>query len=137
VRSRSRTFVGALLVTLVPVTAGCAGATGRMTPSATTTTAVQGWENRLRLDWTAQDRPTGHDIAGYIYSTHGSNIVNVQLLAQGLDVNGNVVSQKVEWLQGVVPALQRAYFRIPNMPPAARYRVSVWWFETVEGWGFL
>jgi hypothetical protein len=135
--SRSRTLAAALLVILVPLAAGCAGAMGGMTPSASVTTAVQGWEHWLRVDWTAQVRPTGHDIDGYVYSKHGSNIVNVQLLAQGLDANGNVVGQKIEWVQGVVPALQRAYFRIPNMPPAARYRVSVWAFDTVESVGFL
>jgi hypothetical protein len=34
-----------------------------------------------------------------------------------------------------VPPLQRAYFRIPNMPPAATYRVSVWAFDTLESVG--
>jgi hypothetical protein len=133
VKSRSRALAGLMLITLVPLVSGCAGATGGMTPSATTTTTVQGWESWLRLDWEA----TGPDISGYVYSKHGTNIVNVRILAQGLDANGNVVGQKIEWVQGIVPALQRAYFRIPNMPPAARYRVSVWQFETIESSSFL
>jgi hypothetical protein len=61
----------------------------------------------------------------------------VQLLAQGLDASGNVVGQKIVWLSGMVPGLQRSYFRISNMPPAAQYRVSVWAFETVESTDFL
>lgn len=133
--SRSRRLTGAALLVLVPLVAGCTTA-GGLVPSASTTTAIVGWENRLRVDWTAQARPTGQDLDGYVYSTHGSNIVNVRLLAQGLDTNGNVVGQKVEWLPGLVPGLQRAYFRIPDMPPAARYRVSVWAFETVESTSF-
>lgn len=135
--SRSRRLAGASLLALVPLIAGCAGAAGGMTPSASVTTAVQGWENWLRVDWTAQARPTGQDIDGYVYSKHGSNIINVQLLAQGLDASGNVVGHKVEWVQGMVPALQRTYFRIPNMPAAASYRVSVWSFETIESATFL
>jgi hypothetical protein len=127
--SRSRTLAGAWLVALVPLAGGCAGATGGVTPSATVTTAVQGWESRLRLEWVV----TGQDISGYVYSTHGSHIINVQLLAQGLDANGNLVGQRIAWLQGMVPALQRTYFRIANMPPAATYRVSVWAFDTIEG----
>ena len=137
-RSRSRRITRALLVILVPLAAaGCAGTAGGLAPSASVTTAVQGWENWLRVDWTAQSRPTGQDIDGYVYSKRGSNIVNVQLLAQGLDANGNVVGQKVEWVPGMVPALQRTYFRIPNMPAAAQYRVSVWAFETAESASYL
>jgi hypothetical protein len=135
--SRRRTLARTLLFALVPLATACTGVTGGLTPSVSVTKAMQGWENWLSLDWTAEARGTGQDINGYVHSKHGTNIVNVQLLAQGLDANGNVVGQKVEWLQGVVPGLQRAYFRIPNMPPAARYRVSVWWFETVESTSFL
>ncbi len=129
--SRSRTFARALLVALVPLAGGCAGATGGTAPSTTVTTLMQGWESRLSLDWEV----TGQDITGYVNSKHGSPIVNVQLLAQGLDANGNLVGQKVEWLGSMVPALQRTYFRISNMPPAARYRVSVWTFDTLESAG--
>jgi hypothetical protein len=131
-----RHLLAAAVLALIPLAAGCSTA-GGLVPSATTTTAIVGWESWLRVDWTANARPSGHEIDGYVYSKHGTNIVNVQLLAQGLDASGNVVGQKVEWVQGVVPALQRAYFRIPNMPAAASYRVSVWAFETVESTSFL
>jgi hypothetical protein len=127
--SRSRTLARAGLIALVSLVGGCAGATGGLTPSATVTTAVQGWESRLGLDWAV----TGQAISGYVYSTYGSPIVNVQLLAQGFDANGTLVGQRIAWLPGTVPALQRSYFEIPNMPPAATYRVSVWAFDTLEG----
>jgi hypothetical protein len=132
-KARSRIVASALLVALAPVVGGCAGATGGLTPSATVTTAIQGWESRLSLDWEAN----GQEISGYVNSKYGSHIINVQLLAQGLDANGNVVGQKLEWLNGMVPALQRTYFRIGNMPPAARYRVSVWAFDSIESVNFL
>jgi hypothetical protein len=123
---RSRPLACAVLLALVPLVAGCVGS--GVTPSTSVTTAIIGWENWLRVDWAE----SGQQIDGYVYSNHGTSIGNVQLLAQGLDASGNVVGQKVEWLQGPVPALQRTYFRIPNMPAAASYRVSVWSFETIE-----
>jgi hypothetical protein len=105
-----------------------------LTPSSSVTTAVQGWESWLRLEWTP---PTGGVIDGYVYSMKGSPVINVSLLAQALDANGNVVGQKLEWVPGVVPALHRTYFRIPNVPAAAQYRVTVWAFETVESPSYL
>jgi hypothetical protein len=131
-----RHLLAVAVLAMIPLAAGCTTA-GGLVPSAATTTTIVGWESWLRVDWTANARPGGHEIDGYVYSKHGTNIVNVRLLAQGLDASGNVVGQKVEWVQGVVPALQRAYFRIPNMPAAASYRVSVWAFETVESTSFL
>jgi hypothetical protein len=120
----------------MPLVGGCAG-TGGLTPSATTTTAMVGWERWLRLDWTSQARRGGQEIDGYVYSSYGSAIYEVRLLAQGLDAAGNVVTQKIETMPGIVPGLQRAYFRIGGLPPAARYRVSVWSFESIEGKGFF
>ncbi|MBM3221895.1 MAG: hypothetical protein FJZ38_25045 [Candidatus Rokubacteria bacterium] len=125
---------------LLPLAAGCAGpmSGGALAPSATTTTTVIGWERWLAVDWAAQGGAVGQDLDGYVRSLHGSPIVNVRLLAQALDGNGNVLGQRIEWVPGVVPGLQRAYFRIPNMPAAERYRITVWEFETVEaGQGFL
>ena len=126
---RSRRLAGAVLLILVPFAAGCAGTTGALTPSTSVTTAVLGWESWLHVDWTP---PTGGVIDGYVYSKKGSPIINVSLLAQALDASGNVVGQKLEWVPGTVPGLQRTYFRIPNMPAGAQYRVSVWAFETLE-----
>jgi hypothetical protein len=122
----------AVLLLLIPLAAGCGGASASLTPSASVTTAMQGWERWLRVEWTAQARASGQEIDGYVYSQYGSGIFDVQLLAQGLDSNGNVVSQKLAWMPGVVPALQRSYFRIGAMPSAASYRVTVWAFETVQ-----
>ena len=130
--SRARIIAPAVLG-IVTLLGGCAGTTTGLTPSATVTTAIIGWESRMSLDWEL----AGQDISGYVNNKYGSHFINVQLLAQGLDANGNVVGHKLEWLQGMVPAHQRTYFRIPNMPPAARYRVSVWAFDSIESVNFL
>ena len=51
------------------------------------------------------------------------------------DTTGNLVSQKIAWVPGTVPALNRAYFKVPGLPPAQSYRVSVWAFDFVQSSG--
>jgi hypothetical protein len=125
-------WIGAC-VAVAALAAGCAGGAAGLTPATATTTAMQGWEKYFRLDWTAQAKPSGREIDGYIYNTYGSPAANVQVLAQGLDEAGTVVGQKLEWVPGIVPALNRSYFRVAGLPPANAYRVSVWAFDFVQG----
>jgi hypothetical protein len=128
-------MVGAAM--LASLAAGCAGAgSTAVSPSASVTTAVQGWERYFRIDWTAQAKPNGNEIDGYLYNNYGSPAANVQVLAQALDATGNVIAQKIEWVPGVVPPLSRSYFRVPGLPPAPQYRVAVWAFDWVQGNGF-
>ena len=117
---------------LAALVSGCAGAVAGPSPSASVTTAIQGWERYFHLDWTAQDKPSGREIDGYIYNDYGSPAANVQVLAQGIDASGNVVGQKLAWVQGIVPPLNRSYFRVAGLPPANGYRVSVWAFDLVQ-----
>ena len=113
--------------------AGCASA--GLTPSASVTTAVQGWEHYFRLEWTPQARPNSVDIDGYVYNTHGAPAGNVRLLAQALDASNNVVGQKLAWVHGVVPNFGRSYFKISGLPVAQQYRVSVWAFDIIDSPG--
>ncbi len=134
--TRRGAFTVATLCALAALAAGCAGGAGGPTPSASVTTAMQGWEHYFRLDWAAQQGPGGSEIDGYVYNAHGSPMANVQVLAQGLDRTGNVVGQKVAWVSGVVPPLNRSYFRVAGLPPADVYRVSVWAFDVIQSPGF-
>jgi ABC-type proline/glycine betaine transport system substrate-binding protein len=129
-RIRHRMLAAGILIAAI-----AAGATtaSSLTPSASVTTAIQGWEHWLRLEWTATARANGQAIDGYVYNKRGSPVADVQLLAQGLDGAGKVVDQKIEWVPGMVPGLQRAYFRIPAMRQAERYQVTVWAFNIIEG----
>jgi len=128
-------LVAASLLAL-PLLAGCAGGGPYgVAPSASMTTAIQGWEHYFRLDWAAEPRRAGHDIGGYIYNNYGEAAANVQILAQGLDAAGNVVGQKLAWVPGTVPPVNRASFRVAGLPPAAAYRVSVWAFDFVQSSG--
>lgn len=126
----------ALALLAVPLLAGCAETRSGIRPSAAVTTTIMGWENWFRLDWTAQTRPDGTDIDGYVVSQKGAPMQNVQVLAQGLDAAGNVVGNRIAAVDGVVPGNQRAYFRLGNLPRADRYRVSVWTFDPLESKGF-
>jgi len=132
-RGRVRVLAGAVLLALTPLMTGCNGAAASgMTPSASVTTAIQGWEHWFRLDWAPHATPQGNDIDGYIYNNYGAAAVHVQILAQALDTTGNVVSQKLAWVSGSVPALNRAFFKVSGLPPAQSYRVSVWAFDFVQ-----
>ena len=135
---KSRATTASLMLLVTTVLAGCAGTTGSgVAPSATVTTAMAGWEEWARVDWTAQPRAGGSDIEGYVTSHRGHTLINVRVLAQGLDASGNVVGQKIEWIPSSIPAMQSTYFRVPGMAPAAQYRVSVWTFDTVESTSWM
>jgi hypothetical protein len=129
---RAFALVGAVLVIVAPLAARCSGAAAGVTPSASVTTSVQGWEHWFRLDWEAMARPEGRRIDGYIYNNYGTAAANVQILAQGVDGSGNVVGQKIAWVPGTVPALNRSYFQVTGLPAAPQYRVSVWAFDFVQ-----
>lgn len=125
----------AVALVLLPIAVGCVGATPALAPSASVTSTVLGWEQWFRVDWAAQATPGGDEIAGYVYNTYGQSAMNVRVLAQGLDPAGAVVDQKIAWVPGGVPPLNRAAFRVAGLQRAPRYRVSVWAFDFVQGAG--
>lgn len=132
-RSFKRAVGCAVLAVMVVGFTG--GSAGGMTPSASVTTAIQGWESYFKLDWTVQPKSKGNEIDGYVHNTYGSPAANVQILAQALDDKGNVVGQKVEWVPGIVPALNRSYFKVAALPAVSQYRVSVWAFDFIQSGG--
>ena len=120
------------LILAAMLLAGCAGVNMDPVPTASVTTAVQGWERYFRLDWSGQATPRGMEIDGYIYNTYGSPAANVRVLAQALDPKDEVIAQTIEWVPGVVPNFSRSYFKVSALPPAAAYRVTVWSFDIVD-----
>jgi hypothetical protein len=112
------------------VAGGCT--TAALTPSASTTTAVQGWGHYFRLEWEPQQKAGGIDLEGYVYNTYGSPAGNVRLLAQALDASNNIVAQTIEWVPGVLPNFSRTYFRISKLPAADHYNVTVWSFDIID-----
>ncbi len=57
--------------------------------------------------------------------------MQVQLLVDGLDAKGKVVTQKVTWLGDDIPASNSTYFEVP-VEPASSYRVSVFAYTRLE-----
>jgi hypothetical protein len=132
---RYRAALGAVLVALTPLLGGCA--TAGMTPSASVTTAMQGWERWLRVEWTGQTRPGGHEIDGYVYSTYGSPIYDGPAPRAGARRGRQVVSQKMTWVSRHGAPARAHVLPGPAMGPAASYRVTVWAFETLQSQGWL
>ena len=128
----------AIKIALLVVTSlviGCSSSAAQVSPSASVTTAVQGWEHWFRIDWGARQKTGATEIDGYVHSSYGRPATNVQVLAQAMDPKGQVVAQKLEWVPGGIPAYGRGYFRVPGLPPASTYRVSVWAFDFVDSPG--
>jgi len=122
------------VVMLVGAPLGCA--TTDTQPSAAVTSLTPNAERWFRVSWTAEaDRNGERRLRGHVDSALGEAANRVQLLAQALDASGNVVGQRVAWMEEIIPALGRAYFEIPKMPAAADYRVTVWAFDRVKGGG--
>jgi hypothetical protein len=113
------------------VLAGCA--TPETSPSATVTTLTPDAPVRLRVQWDAvPDRDAGRRLRGHVDNVLGEQVQRVRLLAQALDASGHVVAQRLEWVLVPINGFGRAYFEIPGMPPADRYRVTVWSYDRVR-----
>ena len=128
---------GRFALILVVATA-CATGNG-VTPSGSTTTLMAGWERHFALEWTVEMVQDGtRRLRGYIQSRHGEAVEQVRVLARALDVPGAVVGQRISWVPGTVGGFGRAYFEVPNLPPADRYLLTVWDYTLVQsssgGW---
>jgi hypothetical protein len=97
-----------------------------LTPSAKVTTLTAGWERHFKLEWIVEPQPGGVALRGFVTSTNGERAEPLRLLAQALDASGAVVGQRIAWVVGGVGGFQRVSFEFTDLPPAPRYRVSVW-----------
>jgi hypothetical protein len=102
----------------------------------TATTLMAGWEQHFTLEWAADQGQNGaRRVSGYVYNRHGEYALDLRLLAQALDPSGAVIGQRIAWVPGGVGGSGRAYFEVPNLPPANSYRVSVWDYTWAQGVG--
>jgi hypothetical protein len=100
-------------------------------PSETVTTLSPGAEQWFKIDWEAVPRPDETvRLEGFIRNTYGT-AARVRLLAQALDSSGKVIGQKLWWLD-TVPGFGQVSYRIPGLPPADHYRVTVWSYTRIE-----
>src|SRR5258706_9994028 len=115
----------AVLACLVPGLTLAQGAATRYTP------LVLGWERFFTITSETVQSGGRAQVAGTVVNESGFAAQRVQLLVEGLDQSGQVISQSVVWLgHGVGPG-GRAYFDVPA-PPGVRHRVSVFAFDWVQ-----
>ena len=128
---------GRFALILVVATA-CATGNG-VTPSGSTTTLMAGWERHFALEWTVEvERDGTRRLRGYVQNQLGEAVEQVRVLARALDAPAAVVGQRISWVPGTVGGFGRAYFEVPNLPPADRYLLTVWDYTVVQsssgGW---
>ena len=123
------------LIALLATT--CATGNG-VTPSESTT-LMAGWERHFALEWTVEvERDGTRRLRGYVQNQLGEAVEQVRVLARALDAPAAVVGQRISWVPGTVGGFGRAYFEVPNLPPADRYMLTVWDYTLVQsssgGW---
>ena len=103
------------------------------------TARAQGGENvqgdrYFRVESEPKQTRRGPALAGYIYNSYGMTAHRVELLIEGLDASGTVVSSTIGHVMGTVPPFDRSYFEVRVPAGAASYRVKVrWWEWTARG----
>ncbi|MGH7388132.1 MAG: FxLYD domain-containing protein [Candidatus Rokuibacteriota bacterium] len=90
---------------------------------------VVDWERHFTVDAQGAEARGRTVVQGTIRNTSDYTTRRIQLLVEGLNARGTVVSQRVEWLGGDLQPGAHLYFEIPARTPAASYRVSVFAFD--------
>jgi hypothetical protein len=125
----TRVIVVAVMLMLMAGAGGAAGADPPLEP------LVLGGEQFFRLEWEAGERRGRPVVRGSIVNEWGFPARRVQLLVEGLDAGGRVVSQRVAWLGGELTPGSRAWFdvRVAESAPAYRVRVFAWdWIQSAS-----
>lgn len=115
-----------ILVALLLIVAGAHVALATISPS--------GIDTRLRLDWEIGQSRGGHpEIQGYVINDYMRAAINVRLLVESLDDNGQAIGQAYGFVVGGVPALSRAPFLVPLKTAGSSYRIRVTDFSWKDG----
>jgi hypothetical protein len=116
--------VAAAVMLLLPGTWPAAAA-----PGAPLSTLTVDWPVYLALEAQSGEVRGRTMVYGTIKNISGFGLKRIQLLIDGLDANGAIVNQRVEWLGPTLAPDTHAYFEMPVGGPAARYRVTVFAFD--------
>jgi hypothetical protein len=104
------------------------------THAALATSVRSGINSRLRLDWEfSQTRGGRPEIQGYVINDYMRAAINVRLLVETLDGNGQAIGQAYGFVVGGVPALNRTPFVVPLKTAGASYRIIVTDFSWKDG----
>ena len=88
--------------------------------------APQTLDHYFRVEWSRE----GGNVNGYVYSSANRHAAHMQLVVEGLDGSGKVVTKTLTWIRDVPPN-NRGYF-VAAVPTAAAYRVRILSFDWVE-----
>ncbi|HEV8530309.1 MAG TPA: hypothetical protein VGT00_02710 [Methylomirabilota bacterium] len=91
---------------------------------------------QFRVEWQEGKSKKGAPILdGYVFNTRPTGAIDVRLLVEILDAQGQVIGRTYGVVQGSVNAFDRVYFYVPLPMTGASYRVSVYSFELRGGGG--
>jgi hypothetical protein len=111
----------------VALMAACGTADSQVTPSASVSTLMPGWEQKFQIDWQVNAEPGGTQrIQGYLVSHYGHSAYEARVLVRTVDVSGAVIGRRIAWVPGGVPGFGRSYFDVPHLSSADHYLVTVW-----------
>jgi hypothetical protein len=127
--TRTKLVAGVLALTIL---AGGVGFTAAQSSGKTLEPMVVGWERIFKLDWQAGERRGAPVVQGYLVNDSPYIVTKIQLLVEGLDQSGNIVSQRLAWVPGTLSPFSRAYFSETAPQAASAYRVRVFAFDRIE-----
>jgi hypothetical protein len=125
-----------VVAVLIGGVAGCASteAMSAAVPTRELHSLVPGWERFFTIDWQAGTQRGHRIVSGTVQNRYGATASRVQLLVEGLDDKGGVLSQHVVWLGGSIGPFEAVHFDVP-VEPAANYRVTIFAYEQGRGGG--
>ena len=85
---------------------------------------ARGSDQFFPATWAPIEKNGRRYVSGYVANVSGIPARRVQILVDGLDPSGRVMSQTVSWVGEISPG-SRTYFEVRAPQPGATYRVSV------------
>lgn len=92
-----------------------------------------GWDWIFKIQWDATTRRGKPVLEGYLTNDSPYTLTAIKLLAESLDAQGGIVSQRVDWVPGTLTPFSRTYFSVSAPQPSTSYRIRVFAFDRVEG----
>jgi hypothetical protein len=122
-----RVVVVVVVAGILGVFAGCARPAQ---PSHLLQPLAVDWASYFTVEWQATPQDGRALVSGKVTNTTGWGARRIQLLVEGVDPTGQVVSQRVVWLGVDLPSTSHAFFEVPVVPTSTSYRVQVFAFDT-------
>ena len=120
---------------LIGGVAGCASTgTTPGAPSRELPSTQPGWERYFTITWQPGTQSGRNVVSGTVQNRYGATASRVQLLVEGLDDKGGILSQRVVWLGGNIGPFETAPFDV-RVEPAASYRVTIFAYDQGRGGG--